>query len=135
MKLLFLNPYFWLTVVVLSLALVGGGYWFGCRTTADHFKAATGKTLEQAIADSNAKGAAIDKIGSDTSHATAAAVNDNRGSTDESTARIRTVVVDGPCRDVPAVIVHELDTARDDANGALRAGLRSRATGADAAKR
>jgi hypothetical protein len=135
MRLLFLNPYFWLTVVILSLALAGGGFWYGCRVTTDHWKAATGKTLEEAVKDSNARGAAIDKIGSDTSHATAAAVNDNRGSTDESTARIRTVVLDGPCRDVPAVIVHELDSARDDANTALRAGLRSRTTSTDAAKR
>jgi hypothetical protein len=122
-------------VVVLSLALVGGGYWFGCRTTADHFKAKTGVALEDAIKAGNKVGAAIDAIGTTTTATTAAAVNDNRGSTDESVARIRTVVVPGPCADVPAPILRELDAARDDANTALRNGLRSRAAAAAAAQR
>ena len=132
MKTLLLNPYFLLSVVVLSLALVGGGYWFGCRTTADHFKAATGKSLEQAIADANKVGAAVDKIGADTAKTTGAAINDNRGSTDESTARIRTIVVPGDCRAVDPGIVRELDAARSEANAALGAGLRPGAAGAAA---
>jgi hypothetical protein len=135
MKLLFLNPYFWLTVVIVSVLQIGGGYWWGHTAATDHAKAKSGTALDRAVVGANAKGAAIDKIGSDTSHATAAAVNDNRGSTDESTARIRTVVVDGPCRDVPPAIVRELDTARDDANTALRTGLRSRTASPDASQR
>lgn len=129
------NPYFWLSVVVLSLALAGGGYWFGCKTTADHFKAATGTSLEAAIKAGNRKGGAIDAIGSATAQTTAAAVNDNRGSTDESVARIRTIVVPGPCGDVPAPILRELRAARDDANAALGAGLRPGAAQPGAADR
>lgn len=132
MKLL-LNPWTYLVLLLGCALLVFGGYRWGARATADHFQAATGKTLEQAIVAANKVSVAVDRIGADTTHAIAAAVNDNRGSTDESTERIRTVVVPGDCRAVPADIVRELAAARDDANAALRAGVRPGATGPAAA--
>lgn len=71
-------------------------------------------------------------IGTAVASATAAALHQNAGSSNESVERIRTVVVPAECRDVDAASLHELRTATAAANRTLGDGLRSLAPGTGA---
>ena len=133
MKLLLANPWTYLIAVVVLILAVGGGYRWGstAAATSCQAKAGTAKAKVEGVED--ARDEAIDKIGADTSSASSAALNQNRGDTDESIERIRTVLVPGDCVAVDPGIVRELRAARDDANAALGVGLRPGAAGADPA--
>lgn len=134
MKLL-LNPWTWLAALLVLAAAVGGGYWWGHSSASTACQARAGSAAGKVEASEDRRDENIDAIAAATAGAVAAALNDNRGTTDESTARIRTVVVPGDCRAVDPVIVRELRAAADDANAALRAGLRPDAAGARSADR
>jgi hypothetical protein len=133
MKALALNPWVWLIAAAVLLASVGGGYWWGHTAAATSCKAKAGAATTKVEKVEDRRDENIDKIAAATAGAVAAALNENRGSTDESTERIRTVVVPGACRAVDPGILRELRAARDDANAALGIGVRPGASGADPA--
>lgn len=118
--------------VVLALA-VGGGFWWGHATSAHSCEARAGRANANAEAAEDRRDANIDAIGAATGAAVAQALAQNRSDTDESTDRIRTIVVPGACRDVDPGILRELDAARAAANAALGIGVRPGAAGPGAA--
>jgi len=130
MKALLLNPWTYLIAVAVVLGSVGGGYWWGHTAAATTCKARAGGAAAKVERVEDQRDAAIDKVAAATASAVAAALNQNRGSTDESVERIRTVVVPADCRAVDPDVLRELRAARDDANAALGSGLRSSAAGA-----
>lgn len=133
MKLL-LNPWTWLAIVLVLAASVGGGYWWGYSAAANSCAARGGNAKDKIERVEDRRDANVDAIGADTAGKVAAGVNQNRGSTDESAERIRTVYVPGDCRAVDPDILRELRAARDDANAALGVGVRPDPAGAPAAR-
>lgn len=124
MRLLLLNPWFWLVLVVGLLVLVGGGYWWGATNASAACGNDAGKQANRAEAAEDARDSAVDAVGERTRAATNAAYNDTRGTADERAQRIRTVVVPGDCRAVDPAIVRELDDARERINAKIRGDLR-----------
>jgi hypothetical protein len=125
MKTILLNPYFWLAQILVLLLVASGSWWIGHRGATNACAASNGKSIVKVEAVEDRRDTRIDAIGTATAAATADQLNQNRGSTDESAERIRTVVVPGDCSAVDPGIVRELSQARDDANAALGSGLRS----------
>lgn len=132
---LLLNPYAWLIAVVVLALAVCGGYWWGHTAAATSCAAKAGAAGARVERAEDRRDANVEAIATATAAAVAATITENRGSTDESTERIRTVVVPGACRRADPVVVRELRAARDDVNAAIRAGLRLEPTGADPADR
>lgn len=109
--------------LVVALSVAGGFYW-GHSSAADACAAKAGKATAKVEKAEDKRDENIDAIAAATAGAVAAAMNDNRAESNESTDRIRTVVVPGPCRAVDPDILRELRAAADDANAAL--GIRVR---------
>lgn len=133
MKALLLNPWTWLIAAAVLLSAVGGGYWWGHTAAANSCAAKAGKAGAKVEAAEDRRDANIDAIASATAGAVAAALTQNRSSTDESVERIRTVVVPGACSAVDPAIVRELRDARDGINAALGVGVRLDPAGTDTA--
>lgn len=125
-----MNPYVILGVVLAIGAAAGGGYWRGHVAATNACAANAAKEIGMVEAAEDRRDANIEAIATAAATATAAAMNENRGATNESSERIRTVVVPGPCRAVDPAILLELRQARDDANAALGVGLRPDTAGA-----
>jgi hypothetical protein len=123
-----LRPYMPLIGLVALLAYGGGMYWWGGSNARNACAAANGKASAKVEQTEDKRDANIEEIATAAARATAAELNLNRGQTDESTDRIRTVVVPGACRTVDPGIVRELRQARDDANAALGIRMRPGAT-------
>ena len=132
MKLL-LNPWVILAGLLLLGGSVTGGYVWGARNAAALCAASNAKATGKIEKAEDQRDANVDAIGASTSAQVASEVNQNRGSTDESAERIRTVYVRGDCRDVDPGILRELRAARDDANAALGIGVRPVAAGSASA--
>lgn len=130
MRALLLNPWAYLIAAAVLLGSVGGGYWWGHTAAATTCQAKAGGAAAKVERIEDRRDAVIDQVAAATAGAVAAALNQNRGSTDESVERIRTVVVPADCRAVDPDVLRELRAARDDANAALRSGLRPGAAGA-----
>ena len=128
-----MNPWLILAVVLAIGCSGGGGFLYGRSVEADACEAEKGKAVVKVEAAEDTRDEKIEAIATAAATATAAAMNANRGSTNESSERIRTVVVPGACRAVDPSILFELRASRDDANAALGAGLRSAAAGTDPA--
>lgn len=128
-----MNPYFILAGVLAFGAACGGSFLYGKSVEADKCEAAKSRVVTKVESAEDARDENIEAIATAAATATAAAMNANRGSTNESSERIRTIVVPGACRAVDPAILFELRAAADDANAALRAGVRPVAAGADPA--
>lgn len=124
-----MNPYVILGVVLAIGAAAGGGYWRGHVAATNACSANAAKEIGRVEAAEDRRDENIEAIATAAATATAAAMNENRGATNESSERIRTVVVPGPCRAVDPAILLELRQARDDANAALGVGVRPVAPG------
>lgn len=124
MKALLFNPWTYLIVVAVMALSIGGGYRLGHTAATTSCAAKAGKAAAKVEAAEDRRDANIDAIGATTATGVAGALNQNRGTTDDSVERIRTIVVPGDCRAVDPGIVRELRAARDDANAALGVGLR-----------
>jgi len=127
-----LSPYVWLGALLALLGALGGGYWWGHSAAAASCAARAGKASAKIEQAEDRRDANIEAIATATGASVAAALSANRGSTDESTERIRTVVVPGACAAVDPDILRELRAARDDANAALGVGVRPASSGASA---
>ena len=128
-----INPYAILAAVLFWLASVAGAYWWGSSSASDACAAKAGKASAKVEAAEDRRDAAIDDIGADTRTAVDNERNLNKGRTNESAQRIRTVVVPGDCRRIDPAIVRELQQATDDANAALGVGMRPAPAGPAAA--
>ena len=128
-----MNPYLILAGVLAIIGAFGGGYWRGNVAASDACKAEKLDVVTKVESTEDTRDANIEAIATAAATATAAAMNANRGSTNESSERIRTVVVPGACRAVDPAILRELRQARDDANAALGVGVRPDPAGADTA--
>lgn len=128
-----MNPYFILAGVLAIGCAGGGGFLYGRSVESDKCEADKGRAVVKTEAAEDARDEKIEAIATAAATATAAAMNQNRGVTYESSERIRTVVVPGACRAVDPAILFELRAARDDANAALGVGVRPVAAGADPA--
>ena len=128
-----MNPYFILAGVLAIGCAGGGGFLYGRSVESDKCEADKGRAVVKTEAAEDTRDENIEAIATAAATATAAAMNANRGSTNESSERIRTVVVPGACRAVDPAILFELRAARDDANAALGVGVRPVAAGADPA--
>ena len=128
-----MNPYFILAGVLALVGAFGGGYWRGNVAASDACAADKLDVVTKVESTEDTRDENIEAIATAAATATAAAMNQNRGSTNESSERIRTVVVPGACRAVDPAILFELRAARDDANAALGIGVRPVAAGADPA--
>ncbi|HET6805340.1 MAG TPA: hypothetical protein VFH59_07875 [Frateuria sp.] len=118
------SPWLLLALVLWTLASVGGGYAWGRHAEGNARDAQAYRAdTRQADADAQRDGH-IEAIGATTRRATNQARNDTQGAGDEAAARIRTVLVPGDCRTVPADIVRELDTARERINAKIGSGVR-----------
>ena len=126
-----MNPYLILAGVLALVGAFGGGYWRGNVAASDSCKAEKLDVVTKVESTEDTRDANIEAIATAAATATAAAMNENRGATNESSERIRTVVVPGACRAVDPAILFELRQARDDANAALGIGVRPDAAGAD----
>ena len=126
-----MNPYLILAGVLALVGAFGGGYWRGNVAASDACKAEKLDVVTKVESTEDARDANIEAIATAAATATAAAMNENRGATNESSERIRTIVVPGACRAVDPAILLELRQARDDANAALGVGVRPDAAGAD----
>lgn len=122
------NPYAWLAALLILIATGAGCYWWGGNNARNACAAANGKANAKLESAEDKRDTNIEQIATAAARATAAEMNQNRGQTDESSERIRTVVVPGACRAVDPGIVRELRQARDDANTALGIRMRSSAT-------
>jgi hypothetical protein len=118
------NPYFILAGVLAIGCSGGGGFLYGRSVEADACDADKLDVVTKVESTEDTRDENIEAIATAAATATAAAMNANRGSTNESTERIRTVVVPGACRAVDPAILFELRQARDDANAALGIGVR-----------
>jgi len=123
------NPYLILAGVLAIIGAFGGGYWRGNVAASDACEAEKGRAVVKAEAAEDTRDVNIEAIATAAATATAAAMNENRDTTNESTERIRTIVVPGACRAVDPAILFELRQARDDANAALGVGVRPDAAG------
>lgn len=119
-----LDPKFWLALLIGAALCVGGGYGWGHHAASTACAAQDGKDTAATVTAQNTRDTHIDAIGADASQAAAQAHNDTQGAGDERAARIRTVYVPADCRTVPAGIVLELDTARDRINAKIGGGVR-----------
>lgn len=128
-----MNPHLILAGVLAIVGAFGGGYWRGNVAASDACEAEKGRAVVKTEAAEDTRDANIEAIATAAATATAAAMNENRGVTNESSERIRTIVVPGACRAVDPAILFELRQARDDANAALGGSLRPGAAGADPA--
>lgn len=128
-----MNPYFILAGVLALIGAGGGGFLYGRSVEADACEADKGRAVVKVEAAEDTRDENIEAIATTAAIAAAAALNENRGATNESTERIRTVVVPGACRAVDPAILRELHAARDDANAALGVGVRPAAAGTDPA--
>lgn len=120
-----LNPWLLVALLVWTLAAVGGGYAWGSHAQANARDAQAHKDDVKADGVQAKRDQHIDAIGADAQQATNRAHNDTQGAGDEAAARIRTVLVPGDCRTVPADIVRELDDARARINAKIGSGMRS----------
>jgi len=127
------NPYLILAGMLALVGAFGGGYWRGNVAASDACEAEKGRAAVKVEAAEDDRDANIEAIATAAATATAAAMNENRGATNESSERIRTVVVPGACRAVDPAILRELREARDDANAALGIGVRPDPAGTDPA--
>lgn len=128
-----LNPWVWLGALLALLLAAAGGYWRGHSAASTACQAKAGAASAAVKDAQDTRDLAVEAIATATAAAVSAGLAENRSATDESTDRIRTVVVPGPCRAVDPGIVRELRQARDDANAALGVGVRPAAAGADPA--
>ena len=128
-----MNPYLILAGVLAFGGACGGSFMYGRSVAADKCEADKGRAVVKVEAAEDTRDANIEAIATAAATATAAAMNENRGATNESSERIRTVVVPGACRAVDPAILRELREAADDANAALGVGVRPVAAGADPA--
>ena len=124
-----MNPYLILAGVLAIVGACGGSFMYGRSVEADKCEADKGRAVVKVEAAEDTRDEKIEAIATAAATATAAAMNANRGTTNESTERIRTVVVPGACRAVDPAILRELREARDDANAALGVGVRPDAAG------
>lgn len=122
----------WAIVAVLLVSCVGGGYVWGSRAAATKCAARNGNAAAKVETREDKRDLNIDAIGTAVSTAVSTAMAQNKGGSDESAERIRTVVVPADCRVVDPGIVRELRAASDDVNAALGVRLRPGATGAAA---
>lgn len=127
-----MNPYIILAGVLAFGGACGGSFLYGKSVGADKCEADKGRAVVKAEAAEDTRDDHIEAIATAAATATAAAMNQNRGATNESSERIRTVVVPADCRRVDPVILSELRAARDGANAALGVGVRPDAPGAPA---
>lgn len=125
-----MNPYIILAGALAFGGACGGSFLYGKSVGADKCEADKGRTVAKAEAVEDTRDDRIEAIATAAATATAAAMNQNRGATNESSERIRTVVVPADCRRVDPAILRELREARDDANAALGVGVRPDAAGA-----
>lgn len=116
------------TALVLALVFAWG-YWLGSSAAKDACAAKAGTAAAKVEKAEDRRDVNIDAIASATAGAVAAAMNDNRATSNDSSEKIRTVVVPGPCRAVDPSILLELRTAADSANAALGIGVRPGAAG------
>lgn len=128
-----MNPYFILAGVLAFGAACGGSFLYGKSVEADACEAAKGRAVVKTEAAEDTRDEKIEAIATAAATATAAAMNANRGSTNESSERIRTVVVPGACRAVDPAILFELRAAQAAANASLGVGVRPATPGADPA--
>ncbi len=128
-----MNPYLILAGVLAFGSACGGSFLYGKSVEADACEAEKGRVVVKTEAAEDTRDANIEAIATAAATATAAAMNENRGATNESSERIRTIVVPGACRAVDPSILFELRQARDDANAALGVGVRPDPAGADSA--
>lgn len=128
-----MNPYIILAGMLAFGGACGGSFLYGKSVGADKCEADKGRTVVKVEAAEDTRDTNIEAIATAAATATAAAMNQNRGATNESSERIRTVVVPADCRRVDPAILRELREARDDANAALGVGVRPDAAGAAAA--
>ena len=126
-----MNPYLILAGVLAFGSACGGSFLYGKSVAADKCEADKGRAVVKVEAAEDTRDANIEAIATAAATAAAAAMNENRGVTNESSERIRTIVVPGACRAVDPAILYELRQARDDANAALGGSLRPVAAGAD----
>lgn len=128
-----MNPYLILAGVLAFGAACGGSFLYGKSVEADACDADKLDVVTKVESTEDERDEKIEAIATAVATATAAAMNENRGATNESSERIRTVVVPGACRAVDPAILFELRQARDDANAALGIGVRPDAAGTDPA--
>lgn len=126
-----IRPYLRLIGLVALIAYGLGAYWVGGRNARNACAAANGKASAKIESIEDKRDLKIEDIAAATAGAVAAELTANRGYSDESAERIRTVVVPSDCRTVDPSILRELREARDDANSAL--GVRMRPGSADPA--
>jgi len=119
-----MNPYLILAGVLAFAGACGGSFMYGRSIAADKCEADKGRAVVKVEAAEDTRDENIEAIATAAATAAAAALNQNRGATNESSERIRTVVVPGACRAVDPAILRELQAARDDANAALGVGVR-----------
>lgn len=127
-----MNPYFILAGVLAFGAACGGSFLYGRSVEADACDAEKFDVVTKVESTEDTRDENIEAIATAAATAAAAALNENRGATNESTERIRTVVVPGACRAVDPAILRELRAATDDANAALGVGVRPAEAGAAA---
>lgn len=126
-----MNPYVILAGVLAVGAACGGSFLYGKSVEADACEAAKGRAVVKTEAAEDTRDENIEAIAVAAAIAAAAAMNENRGATNESSERIRTIVVPSACRAVDPAILRELRSAADDANAALGVGMRPAPAGTD----
>lgn len=126
-----LDPRVWLALLISAVLCVGGGYQWGKHATTNAVAASASKADHKVATVEATRAAKVEAIGVAASTTVAVALNTNQVRTDESTERIRTVLVPADCRDMPAAVMHELSGEADRINAQIRSGLRPGAAGAD----
>lgn len=124
MKPLLLNPWTYVAAGAVLLAVAAGSFGAGYMVRGWKCGAGAAKAAAKVEAAEDRRDQNIEAIGTRTRESVHAAEADTRGTADESAARIRTIVMPGPCRDVDPVVLHELDAARDRINAKIGGGVR-----------
>jgi hypothetical protein len=119
-----MNPYAILAAALLLGLTAWQSYEFGHRNARNECGANAGAAASATESAEDRRDENIDGIGQSARDRAAAAEADTKEAAYAGAEVIRTVVVPGPCRAVPAAVVQEHAGAVDRINAKVRSGLR-----------